>query len=132
VLKLSLRVSLLAVLGVLLAAGFGAAATLGVGSSGLAAGSAPTTGCQSGALAFSRTVDNAGTVTSVTVGNVSQACAGATLTVTLGSTAGYASLAERSATVPSPCSGGCSLTFAGLGSVAARTIGAYSAAVVGP
>src|SRR5216117_780568 len=95
------RIVLLAlVIGALLA-GAAAAATLGVGSAGIAAGSAPVGSCESGGFTFSRTVDNTGAVTAVTVGNLSEACSGATLTLTVGASASggqYASLAERSAT----------------------------------
>ena len=111
--------------------GAAAAATLRVDSAGIAAGSAPVASCESGGFTFSRAVDNTGAVTAVTVGNISEACSGATLTLTVGANASggqYASLTERSATVPG-CSGGCSLTFSSLGSLQASSIGVYAVMV---
>jgi hypothetical protein len=68
---------------VLLSTGVAAAASLGMSSGRLSAGSAAVAGCTSSSLTATRNVNNSGTVTQVSVLNVPQACAGETLAVTL-------------------------------------------------
>ena len=93
----------------LLSAGVAAAATLGLGIGKLSAGSAAVAGCTSSALTATRNVDNSGNVTQVNVLSVPQACAGATLAVTLENST-HTSLAGASTTVGA-CTGGCTVTI---------------------
>jgi hypothetical protein len=106
-------------------AAFAAAASLGLGSQGLAAGDAPVTSCGVTSLSATRTVDNSGNVTGVTVGGIPAACAGETLSVTLADSGGGA-LASASTTVA-----GTTATFTGLGSVPASSLSGYQFAVTG-
>ena len=64
-------------------AGAGAAATLGIGSESLSAGSAAVTSCGLSSLSATRNVDNSGNVTQVNVGGIPLACSGETLSITL-------------------------------------------------
>jgi hypothetical protein len=106
-----------------------AAATLALGSNRLAAGNASVSSCGVSSLSATRTVDNSGSVTQVSVPSVPSACAGATLSVTLVGSGG-ASLGSASATVPA---GGGTMSFSSFGAtVAAPSLLSYSFAVVGP
>ena len=113
----------------LLSAGVAAAASLGLGTKSLAAGSATVSGCTSSSLTATRNVDNGGTVTQVNVLNVPQACAGETLSVTL-ENGSHASLGAASTTVGT-CTGGCSVSVSGFGSVPAATLTAYAFSLTG-
>jgi hypothetical protein len=104
---------------------FAAAASLGLGSQGLSAGDAPVTSCGVTSLGATRTVDNSGNVTKVTVGGIPGACAGETLSLTLVASGGGA-LASASTTVA-----GTTATFTGLGSVPAASLSGYQFAVTG-
>jgi hypothetical protein len=106
----------------LLTVGVASAASLGIGTGGLSAGSTTVTGCTSSSLTATRNVDNSGNVTQVNVLNVPQACSGETLAVTLVKTS---SSASSSATVGS-CSGGCTVTVTGFGTVLASTVNSYA------
>jgi hypothetical protein len=107
----------------------GAAATLALGSNRLAAGNATVSSCGVSSLAATRTVDNAGNVTQVSIPSVPAACAGATLSVTLVGSSGT-SLGNASAAVPA---GGGTMTFSSFGAtVSASSLLSYSYAVVGP
>jgi hypothetical protein len=109
-------------------AGVAAAASLGISTSGLAAGNASGVRCVSSSLTATRSVDNSATITSVSVLNVPQACANETLSVTLRNGAG-ASLGQASASVGS-CVGGCTITLSSFGSIAAANLAGYSISVV--
>lgn len=108
----------------LLSTGIAAAASLGMSSGRLAAGSAVVAGCTSSSLTATRNVDNSGNVTQVNVLSVPQACAGETLAVTLENSLN-ASLGSASTTVGA-CTGGCTVTLAGFGTVSAATVNAYA------
>jgi hypothetical protein len=107
----------------------GAAATLTLGSRALSAGNASVSSCGVSSLTATRTVNNAGSVTQLSVPSVPSACAGATLSVTLVGSGG-ASLGSASGTVPA---GGGTMTFSSFGATvsAANTL-SYSFALVGP
>jgi hypothetical protein len=108
----------------LLTVGIASAASLGVTSGNLSAGTAAVTGCSSSPLTATRSVANSGFVTGVSVTNVPQACSGEKLAVTLEDTA-HASLGTASATVGT-CSGGCSVTLTGFGTVSATSLISYA------
>lgn len=110
-------------------AGVAAAASLGMTTSSLATGNATGVSCVSSPLTATRSVDNSGTITSVSVTNIPQACANETLSVTLRDSFG-ASLGQATASVGT-CAGGCSVTVSGFGSVAASSLGGYSISLVG-
>lgn len=106
----------------LLTVGVASAASLGIGSGQLSAGNAAVSGCTSSSLTATRNVDNGGNVTKVTVTGVPQACAGETLAVTLVQTSGSASASAGVGT----CSGGCTVTVTGFGTVLASNVNSYA------
>ena len=108
----------------LLSAGVAAAASLGLSTGLLSAGNAAVAGCTSSALTATRNVNNSGNVTQVNVLNVPQACANQTLAVTLENSL-HASLGSASTNVGA-CTGGCSVTVTGFGTVAATSLTAYA------
>jgi hypothetical protein len=108
----------------LLSAGVAAAASLGMSSGRLAAGSAVVSGCTSSSLTATRNVDNSGNVTQVNILSVPQACAGETLAVTLANGLNV-SLGSASTTVGA-CTGGCTVSLTGFGTVPAATVNAYA------
>lgn len=108
----------------LLSAGVAAAASLGMSSGHLAAGSAVVSGCTSSSLTATRNVDNNGNVTQVNILSVPQACAGETLAVTLANNLN-ASLGSASTTVGA-CTGGCTVSLTGFGTVPAAALNAYA------
>src|SRR5690349_16879296 len=77
----------------------GAAATLALGSNRLSAGNASVSSCGVSSLTATRTVDNSGNVTQLSVPSIPAACAGATLSVTFVASSG-SSLGSASGTVP--------------------------------
>jgi hypothetical protein len=107
-----------------LTAGVAAAATLGLVSAKLSAGHVAVGRCATSALTATRNVDNSGDVTQVNVLSVPQACAGETLVVTLENSA-HASLAAASTTVGT-CTGGCTVSLAVSGTVAAANLTGYA------
>jgi hypothetical protein len=107
-----------------LTVGIASAASLGFGSGKLAAGSAAVAGCTSSALTATRNVNNSNNITQVNVLNVPQACAGETLAVTLENSS-KVSLGAASTTVGT-CTGGCTVTLTGFGTVAASSLTAYA------
>lgn len=113
----------------LLSAGVAAAASLGLGTGKLSAGRAAVAGCTASALTATRDVDNSGNVTDVNVLSVPQACAGATLAVTLENST-HTSLAGVSTTVGA-CTGGCTVTIAVPGSVSATSLSSYALSLTG-
>jgi hypothetical protein len=108
----------------LLSAGVAAAASLGMSSGRLAAGSAVVSGCTSSSLTATRNVDNSGNVTQVNILSVPQSCAGETLAVTLENSL-HVSLGSASTTVGA-CTGGCTVSLTGFGTVPAATLNAYA------
>jgi hypothetical protein len=107
----------------------GAAATLALASSPLSSGNASVTSCGVSSLSATRTVDNSGNVTQVSIPSVPSACGGATLSVTLVGSGG-SSLGSASAPVPA---GGGTMTFSSFGAtVSATSLASYSYAVTGP
>ena len=108
----------------LLSAGVAAAASLTFSTGLLSAGNAAVTGCTSSALTATRNVSNTNNVTQVNVLNVPQACAGQTLAVTLENSS-HTSLGAASTTVGT-CTGGCTVTITGFGTVAATALTAYA------
>jgi hypothetical protein len=118
------RILGLATTAILLTVGVASAATLGLGSGKLGAGSAVVGGCTSSALTATRNVNNSANVTQVDVLSVPQACAGETLAVTLENSS-HASLGSASTTVGT-CSGGCTVSLTGFGTVSATSLTAYA------
>lgn len=122
------------ILGVVLIAGFlsvgvAAAASLGMGTGKLSAGNAAVTGCTSSSLTATRNVDNNGNVTRLNVTNVPQACAGETLAATLENSS-HTSLGNASTTVGA-CTGGCTVSLTGFGTVSAANVTAYALSITG-
>ena len=114
----------LALTGMFLSVGVAAAASLGLTSANLGAGSATVTGCTSSSLTATRNVDNSGNVTQVNVLSVPQACASETLAVTLENSS-HTSLGTGSTTVGA-CTGGCTVIVTGFGTVSAANVTAYA------
>jgi hypothetical protein len=108
----------------LLSAGVAAAASLGLGSAKLGASHVPISGCTSSALTATRDVDNSGNVTDIKVTNVPQACANEVLAATLENSS-HTSIGSSSATVGT-CTGGCTVTVTGFGTVSASNVTAYA------
>jgi hypothetical protein len=108
----------------LLTVGVASAASLGIGTGKLSAGSKAVSGCTSSALSATRNVDNSGDVTFVNVLSVPQACSGQKLAVTL-ENASHASLGSATATVGT-CSGGCTVSASGFGTVLASNVTGYA------
>ena len=110
--------------GMFLSVGVAAAASLGLTSGQLSAGSAAVSGCTASSLTATRNVNNSGNVTQVNVLSVPQTCAGETLAITLENSSST-SLGTSSATVGT-CTGGCTVTVTGFGTVSAANVTAYS------
>ena len=108
----------------LLSVGVASAASLGLSTGKLGAGSATVSGCTSSSLTAIRSVDNSGNVTQINVTSVPQACAGETLAVTLQNSS-HTSLGAAT-TVVGTCSGGCTVTVTGFGSVSAANVTYYA------
>ncbi|TML72792.1 MAG: hypothetical protein E6G12_12120 [Actinobacteria bacterium] len=108
----------------LLSVGVASAASLGLSTGKLGAGSATVSGCTSSSLTATRNVDNSGNVTQIDVTSVPQACAGETLAVTLQNSS-HTSLGAAT-TVVGTCSGGCTVTVTGFGSVSAANVTYYA------
>ncbi len=108
----------------LLSVGVASAASLGLTSGKLGAGSVTVSGCTSSSLTATRNVDNSGNVTQVNVLSVPQACAGQTLAITLENSS-HTSLGAASALVGT-CTGGCTATVTGFGTVSAANVTAYA------
>jgi hypothetical protein len=114
----------LGLIAALLSVGVGSAASLSLTSGKLAAGSATVSGCTSSSLTATRNVDNNGNVTQINVLSVPQACAGEVLAVTLENSS-HASIGNASAIVGT-CTGGCTATVTGFGTVSAANVMAYA------
>jgi hypothetical protein len=107
-----------------LSVGVAAAATLGFTAGSLGAGSATVSGCTASSLTATRNVNSSGNVTQVNVLSVPQACASETLAVTLENSS-HVSLGAASTTVGT-CTGGCTVTVSGFGTVSAANVTAYA------
>ena len=107
-----------------LSIGVAAAASLGLTSGKLSAGSAAVSGCTAASLTATRNVNNSGNVTQVNVLSVPQACTSEILAVTLQNSS-HVSLGAASTTVGT-CTGGCTVTVTGFGTVSAASVTAYS------
>lgn len=114
----------LVLIGLFLFVGVAAAASLGLTSGKLGAGSAVVSGCTASSLTATRNVNNSGNVTQVNVLSVPQACAGETLAITLENSSST-SLGTSTTTVGA-CTGGCTVTVAGFGTVSAANVTAYA------
>jgi hypothetical protein len=108
----------------LLTVGVASAASLGLTAGKLGAGSAAVTGCTASALTSTRNVDNSGNVTQLNVLSVPQACAGETLAATLENSS-HTSLGASSAVIGA-CTGGCTVTLTGFGTVSAANVTTYA------
>ena len=123
----------LALVGLFLFVGVAAAASLGLTSGQLGAGTAAVSGCTASSLTATRNVNSSGNVTQVNVLSVPQACASETLAVTLENSS-HVSLGAASTTVGT-CTGGCTVTVTGFGTVSAASVTAssvYACAFSGP
>jgi hypothetical protein len=114
----------LALVGLFLFVGVAAAASLGLTSGQLGAGTAAVSGCTASSLTATRNVNSSGNVTQVNVLSVPQACASETLAVTLENSS-HVSLGAASTTVGT-CTGGCTVTVTGFGTVSAASVTAYA------
>jgi hypothetical protein len=103
---------------------FAAAASLGLASRQLSAGSATVGKCSASSLTATRNVDNSGNVTQINVVSVPQACASETLAVTLENSSSV-NIGSASTTVGT-CTGGCTVVVTGFGTVSATTLTGYS------
>ena len=121
------RILGLALTTALLTVGVASAASLGLTSGKLGAGSATVSGCTSSSLTATRNVDNTGAVTQVNVLGVPEACAGQVLAVTLEDSS-HASLGAASTTVGT-CTGGCTGTVTGFSSVTATNVSFYALSI---
>jgi hypothetical protein len=118
------RIFGIALTAALVSVGVASAASLGLTTGKLGAGSVAVSGCTSSSLTATRNVNNNGNVTQVNVLSVPQACAGQTLAVTLANSSNT-SLGAASAVVGA-CTGGCTVTVTGFGTVSAANVTAYS------
>ncbi|HEX6951454.1 MAG TPA: hypothetical protein VF124_01575 [Gaiellaceae bacterium] len=118
------RILGLALTAALLSVGVASAASLGITSGKLGAGSVTVGGCTSSSLTATRNVNNSGNVTQVNVTSVPQACAGQQLAVTLENSS-HTSLGAGSVTVGA-CTGGCIVAVTGFGTVSATNVTYYA------
>jgi hypothetical protein len=119
-----IRIVGIALTAALLSVGVASAASLGLASGKLGAGSASVSACTSSSLTATRNVDNNGNVTQLNALNVPQACAGEVLTATLENSS-HASLGNAFAIVGT-CTGGCNVSITGFGTVSATNVTAYA------
>jgi hypothetical protein len=108
----------------LVSVGVASAATFGIVSGKLSAGSATVAGCTASSLTATRNVNNAGNITQLNVTSVPQACAGETLSATLENNL-HAGLGSASTTVGT-CTGGCTVTLTGFSGISAANVTAYA------
>ena len=108
----------------LLSVGVAAAASLSIGTGKLSASHVPVSGCTASALTVTRDVDNSGNVTDINVTSMPQACAGEVLRATLENSS-HTSIGSSSATVGT-CTGGCTVTITGFGTVSASNVTSYA------
>lgn len=119
----------LALVGIVFSIGVAAAASLGLGTGKVSAGSVIVSKCTASSLTATRNVNNSGNVTQVNVLSVPQACANETLAVTLRNSSNV-SIGTSSASVGA-CTGGCTVTVTGFGTVSALTLAAYAFSLTG-
>jgi hypothetical protein len=118
------RILGIALTAALLSVGVASAASLGLTTGKLGAGSATVSGCTSSSLTATRNVDNNGNVTQLNVLNVPEVCAGEELTATLEDSL-HSSLGSAVAIVGT-CTGGCTVNITGFGTVSAANVTAYA------
>src|SRR5262249_57468169 len=118
------RILGIALTAALVSVGVASAASLGLTSGKLGAGSAAVGGCTSSSLTATRNVDNSGNVTQVIVTSVPQACAGEILAVTL-ENASHASLGAANVVVGT-CTGGCAVSVTGFATVSPPNVAAHA------
>jgi hypothetical protein len=118
------RILGIALTAALLSVGVASAASLGLTTGKLGAGSATVSGCTSSSLTATRNVDNNGNVTQLNVLNVPEVCAGEVLTATLEDSL-HSSLGSAVAIVGT-CTGGCTVNITGFGTVSAANVTAYA------
>jgi hypothetical protein len=111
----------LALTAAVLSVGVASAASLGLTSGKLGAGSVTVSGCTSSSFIATR---SSGNVTQINVLSVPQACAGEILAVTLENSS-HTSLGNASAIVGT-CTGGCTASVTGFGTVSAANVTAYA------
>jgi hypothetical protein len=128
-LKQLTRILGIALTAALLSVGVASAASLGLTSGKLGAGSATVSGCTSSSLTATRNVDNNGNVTQLNVLNVPQACAGEVLGATLENSS-QASLGGA-VVIVGTCAGGCTVSITGFGTVSAANVTAYALSLTG-
>lgn len=121
------RIFGIALTAALVSVGVASAASLSLTSGKLGAGSATVSGCTSSSLTATRNVDNSGNVTQLNVLSVPQACAGEVLTATLENSSN-ASLGS-SAVIVGTCTGGCTVSMTGFGTVSAANVTAYALSI---
>lgn len=118
------RICGIALTAALVSVGVASAASLGLGSGKLGAGNAAVSGCTASSLTATRNVDNGGNVTQLNVLGVPQSCAGEVLAATL-ENGSNASLGSATVIVGT-CTGGCTVSLTGFGTVAAANVTAYA------
>jgi hypothetical protein len=123
------RIFGIALTAALLSVGVASAASLGLTTGQLGAGNATVSGCTSSSLTVTRNVNNSGSVTQLNVLNVPQACAGEVVAVTLENSL-HASLGSAVAIVGT-CTGGCTVSITGFGTVSAANVTAYALSLTG-
>ena len=121
------RIFGIALTAALVSVGVASAASLGLTSRALGAGNATVNGCTSSSLTATRNVDNSGNVTQLNVLSVPQACAGEILTATLENSSN-ASLGS-SVVIVGTCTGGCTVSVTGFGTVSAANVAAYALSI---
>jgi hypothetical protein len=123
------RILGIALTAALVSVGIASAASLGLTSGKLGAGSAAVIGCTPASLTATRTVDNSGNVTQLSVLSVPQACAGEAIAATLENSS-HTSLGSAVGTVGT-CTGGCTVNLTGFGTVSAASVTAYALSLTG-
>jgi len=118
------RILGIALTAALVSVGVASAASLGLTSGKLGAGSTTVSGCTSSSLTATRNVDNSGNVTQLNVLSVPQACAGEVIAATLENSS-HTSLGSA-VVIVGTCTGGCTVSLTGFGAVSAANVTAYA------
>jgi hypothetical protein len=113
--------------GTVFGAAYGAAATLGTGTSFLSAGNARVAGCETGAVTTAAHLRGS-FVDGITVSGLDEACSGKSISVTLTGVDGTSSLFSLSGVVPQ---GGGDVSLTGSAPVAAAAVSGVSVAIEG-
>ncbi|MES1248557.1 MAG: hypothetical protein ABUS54_12885 [Actinomycetota bacterium] len=107
---------------------YGAAATLGTGTSFISAGNASVASCETGSVTGAPHLSNGTLVDGVTVSGLDPQCGGKAISVTLTGSNGTASLMSLSGVVPQ---GGGDVSLTGSTPVAATAVSGVSVAIQG-